>query len=164
MSNKILSPLQKGELLKEIATNPKIPSPPSVVLQVLDKASAPDCTIADLCKIIQVDPGLAGRILRIVNSATFGLSRPVLSIQRALAVVGLMSARLLVLSISFPEMQRKMGKMDAAWAQGYWKASVAGAIVARELSKRLRARDPEDDMAAGLLRDLGELILQQMYP
>ncbi|MCP6769341.1 HDOD domain-containing protein, partial [Klebsiella pneumoniae] len=41
---------------------------------------------------------------------------------------------------------------------------MAGAIVARELSKKLRSRDPEDDMAAGLLRDLGELILQQLFP
>jgi HD-like signal output (HDOD) protein len=148
MSTKLLSRLQKVELLKEIADHPKIPSPPTVVLRVLDRASAPDCTIADLCKIIQVDPGLASRILRIVNSATFGLSRPVASIQRALAVVGLNSARLLVLTISFPEMQRKTGTVDARWAQNYWKASVAGAIVARELSKRTRARDAEDDMAA----------------
>ena len=164
MSTKLLSPLQKVELLTQIAANPSIPSPPAVVLRILDKASAPDCTIADLCNIIQVDPGLSGRILRIVNSATFGLSRPVASIQRALAVVGLNSARLLVLTISFPEMQRKMGKVNAWSAQNYWKASVSGAIVARELSKRIRARDPEDDMAAGLLRDLGELVLQQLFP
>ncbi len=163
MTNKILSRLQKTELLKEIAANPNIPSPPTVVLRVLDQASAPNCTIADLCKIIQVDPGLAGRILRIVNSATFGLSRPVASIQRALAVVGINSARLLVLTISFPEMQRKMGKVNTQWAQNYWQASVAGAIVARELSKKLRSRDVEDDMAAGLLRDLGELVLQQLF-
>src|SRR5579863_7217279 len=141
MTTKILSRLQKTELLKEIAANPNIPSPPTVVLRVLDQASAPSCTIADLCKIIQVDPGLAGRILRIVNSATFGLSRPVASIQRALAVVGINSARLLVLTISFPEMQRKMGKVNTQWAQNYWQASVAGAIVARELSKRMRSRD-----------------------
>src|SRR5207302_726073 len=161
MCTKLLSRLQKVELLKELANHPKIPSPPSVVLRVLDKASGPDCTIADLCKIIQVDPGMASRILHIVNSATFGLSRPVSSIQRALAVVGINSARLLVLSISFPEMQRKTGKVDPGWAQNYWKSSLAGAIVARELSKLLRMGDPEDDMAAALLRDLGELILEQ---
>lgn len=164
MTTKILSRLQKTELLKEIAANPNIPSPPTVVLRVLDQASTPNCTIADLCKIIQVDPGLAGRILRIVNSATFGLSRPVASIQRALAVVGINSARLLVLTISFPEMQRKMGKVNAAWARSYWQRSVTGAIVARELAKRLRSRAVEDDMAAGLLRDLGELVLHQLSP
>ena len=156
--------MQKVELLKRIASNPSIPSPPTVVLHVLDKASKPDCTIGDLCQLIQMDPGMSGRVLRIVNSAMFGLSRPVTSIQRALAVVGLNSTRLLMLAISLPEMQQKMHKADAGVKQRYWKASVAGAIVARELAHRMRAGDPEDDMAAGLLRDLGELILLQLMP
>jgi two-component system, cell cycle response regulator len=164
MTTSMLSRMQKVELLKRMASNPSIPSPPTVVLQVLDKASKPDCTIGDLCQLIQMDPGLCGRVLRIVNSAMFGLSRPATSIQRAMAVVGLTSTRLLILAISFPEMQQKMAKTDTNVKQRYWKASVAGAIVARELSQRMRAGDPEDDMAAGLLRDLGELILQQLLP
>jgi diguanylate cyclase (GGDEF)-like protein len=156
--------MQKVELLKRIANHPNIPSPPTVVLQVLEKASKRDCTIADLCQIIQMDPGMSSRILRIVNSATFGLSRAVTSIQRALAVVGLNSARLIVLALSFPDMQRKMHAADQAVKQRYWKSSVAGAVVARELSRAMRSKEPEDDMAAGLLRDLGELVLQQMMP
>src|SRR5207253_3167511 len=109
---------------KKIASNPSIPSPPTVVLRVLDQASKPDCTIGALGQIIQLDPGLSGRVLRIVNSAMFGLSRAVTSIQRALAVVGLKSTRLLVLAISFPEMQRKMLGIQAGERQRYWKASV----------------------------------------
>jgi two-component system, cell cycle response regulator len=164
MTTTLLSHMQKIELLKQIASNPSIPSPPTVVLRVLDQASKPDCTIGDLCQLIQMDPGLSGRVLRIVNSALFGLSRPVTSIQRALAVVGLNSTRLLMLAISFPEAQQKMRGIDAVVMQRYWKASVAGAIVARELAHRLRAGDPEDDTVAGLLRDLGELVLQQLMP
>lgn len=164
MSATLLSHAQKIELLKRIAGNPNIPSPPTVILRVLDQASKPDCTIGDLCQIIHMDPGLSGRVLRIVNSALFGLSRPVTSIQRALAVVGLNSTRLLVLAISFPEMQRKLARVEAEVTRRYWKASVAGAIVARELARKMRAGDPEDDMVAGLLRDLGELILQQIMP
>jgi diguanylate cyclase (GGDEF)-like protein len=159
----MLSKMQKAEVLKQIASNPNIPSPPTVVLRVLDQASKADCTINDLSQIIQMDPGLAGNILRIINSAMYGLSRPVTSIQRALAVVGLNSARLLVLAISFPRMQKSF-KLDAALKQRYWKSSIAGAIVARELSRRQQGRDAEDDMAAGLLRDMGEMLLQQLFP
>jgi diguanylate cyclase (GGDEF)-like protein len=158
-----LSKMQKVEVLKQIASNPNIPSPPAVVLRVLDQASKADCTINDLCQIIQMDPGLAANILRIINSAMYGISRPVTSIQRALAIVGLNSARLLVLAISLPRMQSSV-KWAPALKQRYWKSSIAGAIVARELSQRLRSRDAEDDMAAGLLRDMGELVLQQMFP
>jgi diguanylate cyclase (GGDEF)-like protein len=161
MSSMTLSLVQKRELLDQIASNPKIPSPPTVILRVLEEASSPDCTINDLCKIIQMDPGLAGKILRIVNSALFGLSRPATSIQRALSVVGVNSARLLVLAIALPEMNCEP---VAAAAQKHWKSSISGAIVAHELSLRFRARDAEDDMAAGLLRDTGELVLRQVFP
>lgn len=163
MTTFLLSPMQKIELLKQIASNPSIPSPANVILQVLDKARAPDCTIADLCKIIQMDAGLSGKILRIVNSALFGLSRPATSVQRALAVVGINSARMLVLAISLPEMNKKSALSKQA-AQRYWKSSIAGAIVAYELSQRLHTRDAEDDMAAGLLRDTGDLVLRQVFP
>lgn len=163
MASSILSLNQKLELLKQIASNPNIPSPPNVVLKVLEKASASDCTIGDLGQIIQMDPGLCGKMLRVVNSAIFGLSRPVSSIQRALAVVGIKSARLLVLSITLPEMQQAR-KTDARAMQRYWRSSVVGAIVARELAQRLQSRDADDEMAAGLLRDLGELVLMQIFP
>lgn len=163
MPARMLSMMQKVELLKQIASDPKIPSPPTVILQVLEKASSPDCTIADLCKIIQIDPGLAGRILRIVNSALFGLSRPATSIQRALAVVGINSARLLILAIALPEMHKK-SKLEGQIAQRYWKSSISGAIVAHALSQQMKSRDAEDDMAAGLLRDIGDLVLQQIFP
>jgi diguanylate cyclase (GGDEF)-like protein len=163
MSSSTLSLMQKVELLKQIANNPNIPSPPTVILKVLEKASQPDCTIGDLCQIIQMDPGLSANILRVVNSATFGLSRAVTSIQRALAVVGLKSARLLILAISFPKMQ-KTQKLYQSQKQRYWKSSIAGAIVAKELSKRMPNLDAEDNMAAGLLRDMGELILHQIFP
>jgi diguanylate cyclase (GGDEF)-like protein len=155
--------MQKMELVKQIARNPNIPSPPTVVLRVLEQASRSECTIGDLCKIIEMDPGLASNILRIVNSAMFGLSRPAGSVQRALAVVGVNAARLLVLAIALPKIQRSL-KADPIVRQRYWKSSIAGAIVARELAQRLNARDPEDDMAAGLLSDLGEMILQQLFP
>ena len=163
METPTLSLMQKVELLKQIASNPNIPSPPTVILRVLEKASTPDCSIADLCKVIRMDPGLSGKILRIVNSALFGLSRPVTSIEQALRVVGVNPARLLVLSIALPEMNAKT-KLPAAVVQRYWKASISGAIVAHGLAQHCKLLDPEDDMAAGLLRDIGELVLQQVFP
>jgi diguanylate cyclase (GGDEF)-like protein len=159
----MLSLMQKVELLKQIAANPNIPSPPTVILRVLEKASARDCTVADLCKVIRMDAGLSGKILRIVNSALFGLSRPVTSIDQALRVVGVNSARLLVLSIALPEMSQK-SKLAGPVVQRYWKSSISGAIVAHGLAQHCRASDAEDEMATALLRDIGELILQQVFP
>lgn len=149
-------------LLAKIADNPHIPMPPAVALQVLERASRPTCSIEEIGELIRLDPLLCGKVLKTVNSAQFGLRRAVTSIDRALRLLGLRPVRSLVLSLSLPAMQRQT-PADAR-TQEYWKSSVIGAIAARELAIKLRRPEPEDDLVAGLLRDLGVIILQQLYP
>ena len=154
--------MNKKTLLDSIVRNPKIPSPAGVALQVLDHASRPDCSIDKLSDLIVVDPALSVKILQMVNSAVFGLSRPATSIQRAVAILGIKSARSLVLSLSLPQMYKKSAPTDDM--KTYWLRSVGGAIVARDLAKRMKIREPDDDMALALLRDIGAIILQQCMP
>lgn len=154
--------MHKEVLLAQITSNPNLPTPPSIALQVLEKASRPHCTIADIGHIISRDPALCGRILKMVNSALFGIPRAVTSIDRALNLLGLKRVRSLVLSLSLPTMQVR-SKMNPRM-RDYWKASVAGAIAAREMATRMNHVDPDSEMVAGLLCDLGTLILQEVYP
>lgn len=154
--------MKKKAILDSIVRNPNIPSPPGVALQVLDHASRPDCSIDKLSQLIAVDPAMSVKILQMVNSAVFGLSRPATSIQRAVAILGIKSARSLVLSLSLPQMYKKSAPTEDM--KTYWLRSVGGAIVARDLAKRMKAREPDDDMALALLRDIGVIILQQCMP
>lgn len=150
---------KKKSILDSIIRNPNIPSPPGVALQVLDHASRPDCSIDKLSQLIAVDPAMSVKVLQMVNSAVFGLSRPATSIQRAVAILGIKSARSLVLSLSLPQMYKKSKPTEDM--KTYWLRSVGGAIVARDLAKRMKVREPDDDMALALLRDIGAIILQQ---
>jgi putative nucleotidyltransferase with HDIG domain len=154
--------MSKETLLAELTSNPRLPTPPSVALQILDKANRPQCTIGDLSKIISHDPALCGRILKLVNSSLFGLPRAVTSIDRALQMLGLNRVRSLVLSLSLPAMQ-KHSKSNPQM-RDFWKASVATAITARALAAQLQLPDPDSEMVAGLLCDLGILILQEINP
>ncbi|MFO0865817.1 MAG: HDOD domain-containing protein [Gemmataceae bacterium] len=149
-------------LLAKIADNPRLPSPPAIALQVLDRASKPSCTIADISKIISMDPPLCGRLLKLVNSALFGLPRSVASIDRALNLLGLNRVRSLVLSLTMPTL--KFNNADPARMRDYWKVSVTEAMVVRQLATRLGWSDPDSEMVAGLLCDLGILILQETFP
>jgi diguanylate cyclase (GGDEF)-like protein len=81
---------------------------------------------------------------------------------RALNYLGLKSVRSLVLSLSLPTMRLQTSTDPRL--NDWWKASVAGAIVARELAVKLGRPDPEDDMVSALLSDLGVFVLQQMFP
>jgi HD-like signal output (HDOD) protein len=83
----------------------------------------------DVARLISRDPGLCAQVLRVVNSAMFGLAQPIGSIERALNYLGLKSVRSLVLSLSLPTLQRQTS--TDARLRDYWKASVAGAVAAR---------------------------------
>lgn len=156
------APRPGGDLLARIGESPSLPTPPPVALDVIQKASQPDCEMEDIAQIITLDPGLCGQVLRAVNAAMFGLQRPIGSIERALNYLGLKSVRSLVLSLSLPTM-RLQTSTDARLGD-YWKTSVAGAIVARELAVKLGRPDAEDDMVSALLCDLGVFVLQQVFP
>lgn len=153
---------RREDLFASLAGNPHLPSPPGIVLQVLEEAGRFDCTPADLAAILHRDAALCGKILRTVNSALYALPRPVTSIQRAVALLGLKPLRSLVLSLSLSSLQRQASRSSPA--QTFWKESVAGAMIAHELAIRLRRPSPEDDLVAGLLRDIGVLALLQVCP
>lgn len=153
---------RREDLFARLADNPHLPSPPGIVLQVLEEAGRVDCTPADLAALIHRDAALCGKILRTINSALYALPRSVTSIQRAVALLGLRPLRSLVLSISLPALQRQAFRLESA--RNFWKESVAGAMIAHELALRLRRPSPDDDLVAGLLRDIGILALQQVCP
>ena len=151
---------RRESVLARLASNPHLPSPPGIVLQILDKASRLDCTPADLAVLIHRDAALCGKVLKTVNSAFYGLPRSATSIKQAVALLGLKRLLSLVLSISLPALQQQAPPS----AQIFWRESVAGATIAHELALYLRRPNPEDDLVAGLLRDIGVLALQQVYP
>lgn len=149
-------------VLDRIADHPRLPTPPAVALQVLDRAGRPDCTTHEIADLVSHDPALCGKLLQTANSALYSRPHAVTSVHRAVTLLGLRSVRSLVLSLSLPALCR--GSANDGPSREYWKSSVAGAIIARELAVRLHRPEPDDDLVAGLLRDIGEVILRQLYP
>jgi signal transduction histidine kinase len=149
-------------VLSRIARDPRLPSPPAVALRILEMASRPDCSLSDIAKLISLDAGLCAKLLKIVNSAFFNLSPKVTDIGRALSLLGLKRVRALVLGLSLPSMQRSTS-LDARMSD-HWKISVATAMAAREWAITRGNPDPDSEMMAALLCDLGALVLRQIYP
>lgn len=148
-------------LLERIVRNPRIPSPPTLALQVLQKTGQEDCTAQEISELLAHDPGLCAKILKTLNSAVLGHSRPVTSVQKAVAILGNRPLRSLVLGLTLPVMQT--GVEADAGLRRFWKKSIAGAVLARELALRCRLATPDDEMAACLLRDLGMILLRQTF-
>jgi PAS domain S-box-containing protein len=148
-------------VLARIARDPHLPTPLPVALQVLARASKPDCALTDISRLISSDAALCAKLLKIVNSAFFALPGKITAIDRALSLLGLKRVRALVLSLSLPSMQRRGRAADRS---DYWKASVATAMAAREWSVVRHDPDPDSEMVAALLCDIGSLVISEVYP
>ena len=149
-------------VLARIADNPKLPTPRALTLRILERASHPSCSIAEIGKMIALDPALCGKMLKLVNSSLYGLSRPITSIQRALNLLGLNHVRSLVLSLSLPSL--RFQNASGEQIKTYWKSSVTIAIVCREMATRMKWHDADSEMVAGLLCDIGSLLMQETFP
>ena len=153
-------PADRKHLLEQVLDDPRLPTPPALALQIVDKAGRPDCNIREITGLLKQDPGLCGQLLKTVNSTVFALPRPIASIERAALVLGIKPLRSLVLGLSLPALQTKT---DASvWK--YWQESVSGAVISREMAVLLNLPDPDDFLVAALLRDVGSLVLRELFP
>src|SRR5262249_5088559 len=125
------------------------------------KTKQPDCDTDEIVRLLALDSAICGKVLKTLNSALYGLSQPVTSLNRAVNILGLRPLRSLVLGLTLPAMQS--GLQSDEGLRRYWRESVAGAILTQQLAKRLRYRGSEDDLVASLLRDLGTLFLRHTF-
>ncbi len=116
--------------------------------------------IAEVVKCLEHDPPLAGSILRLVNSSHFGLAHQVSSIQQAVAYLGRRALRLAV--ISFGLVKNLTSDAPGELYSLYWRRSLTMACAARLCAKRIDV-DADEAFTAGLLADLGMLVLAQVH-
>ena len=137
----------------------RLHSLPAVALEVLDLTSRPNLDLRAIRNCIEKDPALTSKILRVVNSALFGLSREVSDLNQALALLGIKPLKLLVLGFSLS--QAVPGDHTGPIMARYWRHTLTQAIAAREISEVLLHQSGDEAFIAGLLEDIGMLVLLQ---
>jgi HD-like signal output (HDOD) protein len=138
----------------------RLHSAPHVVCQVLQLLQNEDYQTHDLVGCLQADPALASSILRLVNSSYFGLARHVGSLQQAVTFLGSRSLRLAVLSFGLLKQLAK--DAPAVVYQDFWRRSLTMASVACRLAARQWRTASGEAYSAGLLADVGLLLLAQV--
>lgn len=130
---------------------------PAVAMEVVQLTNQPNVDAAALARCIANDPALVIKVLRVVNSSLFGLSREVTDLNQALALLGTGPLKLLVLGFSLPEKLFAGARKDQL--QWYWTTSLTRAVAARHLSQSLWNNSGDEAFLAGLLQDIGLLAL-----
>ncbi len=136
---------------------------PDVYLQVKGVIDNPESTMADLSRVISIDPGMTAIVLKLVNSAFYGMPRKVETISRAVGILGMQPLHDLVLAVSvtktFSGLSQQVMNMKTFWANSFFSG-----LAARELARKCFLMDSERMFVEGLLRDLGHLLLYQHLP
>jgi putative nucleotidyltransferase with HDIG domain len=153
---------QEVQLLRaEVIARKDLPTIPAVVAKILQLCAKIDNHSRELVTVIENDQALAAKTLRLANSAFFGQRRRVATIPRAIILLGLSTVRNLTLSVKVWD---ALGTGVArSRLERLWSHSIACAVAARALTVRLNGGDPDESFTAGLLHDVGRLILAMRF-
>lgn len=136
---------------------------PDIYFKIQDVINSPISSATSIAKVVSNDPSLTARLLRLVNSSFYGFPNPILSIPRAVAIIGSNELSALALAVSTITVFRNVpkGYVDM---KSLWMHSIACGVFSRLLAYTKRLRNEERFFLAGLLHDLGKIILFTKAP
>lgn len=151
------------ELQKAMGGLLEISSLPEITTRIVEVVEDPKSTAQDMRDIVKNDPALAAKILKVVNSAFYGLPSQISSLDRAIVMLGLSAVKNIALAASLARLFRP-GAISAKFsARDLWLHSVAVGTCARLLAHAGRGAT-EEAFVAGLVHDMGLLVEYQIVP
>jgi len=155
--------MSAAEIQELVSKASNLVSLPEVSLRVNELANDPDSTADEMGKVISQDPALVARMLKIANSAYYGLSTEVETITRAIAVLGTNKIRDLVLSTAASDAFDGIPN-NLITMQDFWHHSLYCGLLAQILAKKSKKIHAESIFIAGLLHDIGQLLMFNQLP
>jgi HD-like signal output (HDOD) protein len=131
-----------------------------VYVKVQEAMRTPEASAAQIAQLIESDQALASKVLRLVNSSYFGLPRKITSLRQAVVLLGFNAVRNALLALSVVHVFGKGSKEDFDRAE-FWKHALGTAATARFLASKLHQGSEEEAYAAGILHDIGKIVLDQ---
>jgi HD-like signal output (HDOD) protein len=157
------SPGQKEESFDLAGKKIKLPSLPIIFTQVVALMGNPNSSSNDFAEVIRLDPPLAARVLKLVNSSFYGLRHRVDTVSSAVSVVGTKALYSLVLSMSVIKTFKNIPE-EFVDLPSFWRHSIACGIIAKRIAENLKFSETERFFVAGLLHDIGRLIVYNYLP
>lgn len=138
----------------------QLPSLPVVAIKLLKLTRDDDSSTGDLVRLIETDPAITAKILRIVNSAAYGLSQKIVSIKHAIVLLGFAVIRSLAMEVVlYDQIIHRRGHQSFNRVN-FWQHCLTVATLCRALAERLNYPDTEEAYIAGLLHDIGKIVTE----
>ncbi len=149
------------DLLRRVESGIGLPALSPVALHLVNLATDDRATVDDLASLIEKDPSLTLRLLKLANSAAFRRGRPVGTLSQAAVRLGFDRVRILALSLSLRETfpLGQVGPLDYGL---FWRASLYRGLIARRLAPHFKGLEAEEAFIAGLILEIGLLVLFEL--
>jgi HD-like signal output (HDOD) protein len=155
---------QEGEqnrLLEIIMNTRDLPAMPHIACKVLELSSNPDTSAQQLQQVIADDQAMTARILKIANSALYSCSRKIKTLTEAIVMLGFNTIRSLVVTSASRNLYVSSSKRMGLKERLMWEHSIGAAFGCRLLAKQRYPHLMEEAFLAGLMHDIGKLVLNQ---
>lgn len=137
---------------------------PEITLKIIETVENPDSTANDLHKLIETDPALCARVLKVVNSAFYGLPGQIGSINRAIVLLGMNAVKNIAIAASLAKLFQGGRLTPRFSARDLWTHSIAVGAGVKLLAEKINLKLPDEAFLAGLIHDLGMMIEMQSMP
>ncbi len=164
MENNLLTREQRLSRIRDYID--RMPSLSTTVTKVLAVCNQPDTSPRDLNQVISLDPVLTGQVLKLVNSAFYSLPNKITTLTRAIIMLGLNTVKNLALSTAILSTLKQQGAARGLAMDLFWTHSISVGVIARALAaaKGMPVMVREESFIAGLLHDLGKVVLSNCFP
>jgi len=150
-------------ILKKLDRIDNLPTLPALALEVNKRLLDYDTSIHKLAQVIEKDQSIAARLLKLSNSSFYGFRRRISNVPNAVVLLGFNTIRNVVISVSVIKAFSGPKTMDGMDIADFWRHSVAVAMVSKSLGEQLNLPSADDCFLAGLLHDIGKIVLSQFF-
>lgn len=143
-----------------------LPPLPAIAARVMAMADDERTSAMELAQVLATDQALTAKLIRVSNSAYYGFARRVSTVREAVVMLGFKQVRQVAVGSSLMNAFKTKSRYpdDPFNIDLFWGHSVAVAVAAETLTKKTRVARPEDGFTAGILHDIGRLVLRQTMP
>jgi HD-like signal output (HDOD) protein len=138
-------------------------TPPGVAVELFNAVQSPRANARSIAHVLSHDPSLSAKVLRIANSAFYGLPRSVTSVSQAVTMLGFRELSALVTAVSATRSFAGI-RPDTLNVEQFWQHSLLTGLIAKSIALQLPGVCPETSFVAGLMHDIGVLIMANAHP
>ncbi|MHC4606481.1 MAG: HDOD domain-containing protein [Planctomycetota bacterium] len=155
-----------GRLKKKLDAVASLRALPVVLSQILRLTASATSSVKDLAETLERDQALTARLLKLANSPLYGLPRRIGTVRQAVSLIGFNGIRKMAVAARLIDEYRKGSRRAGLDRVEFWRHSLACGVLARDLARSaaLPPEEVEEAFVAGLLHDIGKVILDEYFP